>query len=105
MTGSGGQDVSTNSEEYNSVLGLVPHQMRGYLARFNTMIITGAAFGSCTGCSETVLKAYESEGFPMLLKAFNEVGYLEKLTGLDKLHSEGEAALEAVDWDEDDDDM
>ncbi|KAG8950091.1 Autophagy protein 7 [Tulasnella sp. 424] len=105
MPGSGAQVVDTHSEEYNSVLGLVPHQMRGYLARFNTMLITGAAFGSCTGCSETVIKAYESEGFPMLLKAFNEVGYLEKLTGLDKLHSEGEAALEAVDWDEDDDDM
>ncbi|KAG8894439.1 Autophagy protein 7, partial [Tulasnella sp. 403] len=40
-------------DEYNSVLGLVPHQMRGYLARFNTLHITGAAFGSCTGCSET----------------------------------------------------
>ena len=42
----------------------------------------------------------------MLLQAFNESDYLEKLTGLDKLHEEGEAALEAVDWDEEgDDDM
>lgn len=39
----------------------------------------------------------------MLLKAFNETGYLEQLTGLDQLHDEGEAALESVDWDEDDD--
>ena len=39
----------------------------------------------------------------MLLRAFNEEGYLEKTTGLDKLHDEGEAALESVDWDEDDD--
>ena len=38
----------------------------------------------------------------MLLEAFNETGYLERLTGLDKLHSEGDAALEAVDWDEED---
>ena len=38
-----------------------------------------------------------------MLKAFNEIGFLEKLTGLDKLHNEGEAALEAVDWDEDED--
>jgi ubiquitin-like modifier-activating enzyme ATG7 len=41
----------------------------------------------------------------MMLKAFNEQGYLESLTGLDKLYDEGEAALEAVDWDEDDDEM
>ena len=49
-----------------------------------------------------VITAYEKEGWPILLQAFNEVGYLEKLSGLDKLHEEGEAALENVDWDEDD---
>ena len=38
----------------------------------------------------------------MMLKAFNETGYLEKLTGLDKLYEEGEDALESVDWDEED---
>lgn len=36
----------------------------------------------------------------MLLQAFNEKDYLEKLTGLDKLYEEGEAALDNVDWDE-----
>jgi len=40
----------------------------------------------------------------MLLKAFNDQRYLESLTGLDKLFDEGEAALESVDWDEDDGD-
>lgn len=38
----------------------------------------------------------------MLLEAFNDTKYLEKLTGLDKLFDEGEAALESVDWDDDD---
>jgi hypothetical protein len=47
-----------------------------------------------------VLQAYEKEGFDMLLKVFNDQTYLEKLSGLDKLAEEGEAALEAVDWDE-----
>ena len=53
------------------------------------------------GPSTQVLKAYEKEGFPMLLRAFNETGFLENLTGLDKLYNEGEAALESVDWEED----
>jgi ubiquitin-like modifier-activating enzyme ATG7 len=39
----------------------------------------------------------------MMLKAFNDRKYLETLTGLDKLYDEGEAALESVDWDQDDD--
>ena len=36
-----------------------------------------------------VLRAYETEGFDVLLKAFNEPGYLETLTGLDKLYAHG----------------
>ncbi|EGO00864.1 autophagy-related protein [Serpula lacrymans var. lacrymans S7.3] len=97
-----GNDLAEPSSS-DSVLGLVPHQLRGYLAQFRNLPITGAAYDKCTGCSETVLKAYEENGFDMLLKAFNEPGYLEFLTGLDKLYDEGDAALESVDWDEEED--
>jgi len=91
---------TSDSDESTSVLGLVPHQLRGFLARFRTLLITGAAYDQCTGCSETVLGAYEREGFAMLLRAFNESGYLEALTGLDKLYEQGEGAMESVDWEE-----
>lgn len=106
------------------MLGIVPHQLRGFLAQFRTLPIVGASYDLCTGCSEAVcnlsatvgkvqtliltiqvLQAYEKNGFDMLLKVFNETKYLETLTGLDKLHDEGEAALEAVDWDDEDDEM
>ncbi|KAI0052733.1 E1-like protein-activating [Auriscalpium vulgare] len=92
-------------EPNGSVLGLVPHQLRGFLAQFRNMHILGAAYSKCTGCSEQVVKAYEEQGFDLLLKAFNETGFLERLTGLDELHKAGEEALEAVDWDEEDDDF
>jgi hypothetical protein len=36
-----------------------------------------------------VPKAYETQGFAMLLRALTEAGFLETLTGLDKLHAEG----------------
>jgi ubiquitin-like modifier-activating enzyme ATG7 len=39
----------------------------------------------------------------MLEKAFNETGYLEKLTGLDKLYEEATAAMEEVGFDEEGD--
>ena len=41
----------------------------------------------------------------MLLKAFNESGFLESLTGLDKLHAEGERALLATSWEDEEDDV
>lgn len=95
---------ASSSGTSTSVLGLVPHQLRGFLAQFRTLLITGAAYDRCTGCCETVLRAYESEGFAMLLRAFNETGYLEALTGLDKLYDEGDKALESVDWEDEDED-
>lgn len=47
-----------------------------------------------------IVDEYRQNGFPMLLRAFNELDYLQKVTGLDQLYEEGEAALEAVEWDE-----
>ena len=84
------------------MLGLVPHQLRGYLAEFRTVPIRGAAYARCTGCSDAVLGAYEAQGFGMLLRAFNEPKFLEELTGLDQLYNEGEAALADVDWEVED---
>jgi len=85
------------------VLGAVPHQLRGYLARFNSMTITGVRRGirQVHGCSETVVKAYEKEGFNIVQRACDETGYLEKLTGLKETYNESEAVMEAVDWDAD----
>jgi hypothetical protein len=59
----------------------------------------GDASGNVQVLLLQVLKAYETRGF-VILRAFNETGFLEALTRLDKLHAEGEPALEAADWEE-----
>ncbi|EJD47538.1 hypothetical protein AURDEDRAFT_62187, partial [Auricularia subglabra TFB-10046 SS5] len=43
-------DVPEGTE---GVLGLVPHQLCGYLAQFRTLPVVGDAFARCTACSET----------------------------------------------------
>ncbi|KAH8084102.1 hypothetical protein HD553DRAFT_39955 [Filobasidium floriforme] len=98
----GSATTAESSGADGSPLGLVPHQLRGFLAQFRTMLIEGPAYDRCTGCSATVVDAYKQDGFAMLLRAFNEDKFLEQLTGLDKLYEEGEAALEQVDWDDSD---
>jgi hypothetical protein len=77
------QSHSSDAHEASgSVLGLVPHQLRGFLAQFRTLLVTGAAYDRRTGCSETVLRAYEGGGFGMLLRAFTvlftRVGHVGK---------------------------
>lgn len=37
-----------------SVLGDVPHQIRGFLSRFESMKLVGPAYDKCTGCSDSV---------------------------------------------------
>lgn len=64
------------------------------------MKITGQAYDRCTGCSDKIVSAYEQEGFEMLLKAFDDAKYLERVTGLDKLEEETEGVMEGLDWDE-----
>ena len=76
------------------------HELQRFLTHFCMPHITGAAYDRCTGRAEAILGAYETEGFPMLLKACNETGYLEVLTGSDQLCDEGDWALESVDWEE-----
>jgi ubiquitin-like modifier-activating enzyme ATG7 len=47
-------DVNDSETERRSPLGLVPHQLRGFLGQFKTMLIEGAAYDRCTGCSRKV---------------------------------------------------
>ncbi|KIY53447.1 E1-like protein-activating, partial [Fistulina hepatica ATCC 64428] len=82
-----------------SILGMVPHQLRGFLAQFRNMPIVGHAFDKCTGCSETVLQAYEKDPMGTVLKACGDTKYLEQLTGLDKLYEEAQKAMEGLELD------
>ncbi|KAF3856134.1 hypothetical protein F7725_016857 [Dissostichus mawsoni] len=74
-------------------LGLVPHQIRGFLSRFDNVLPASMAFDKCTACSPIVLEHYEKEGFNFLSNVFNSShSFLEDLTGLTLLHQETQAA-------------
>eukprot|EP00285_Hemiselmis_virescens_P019651 CAMPEP_0173408112 /NCGR_PEP_ID=MMETSP1356-20130122/68819_1 /TAXON_ID=77927 ORGANISM="Hemiselmis virescens, Strain PCC157" /NCGR_SAMPLE_ID=MMETSP1356 /ASSEMBLY_ACC=CAM_ASM_000847 /LENGTH=113 /DNA_ID=CAMNT_0014369361 /DNA_START=168 /DNA_END=509 /DNA_ORIENTATION=- len=91
-------------EETESMLGLVPHQIRGFLANFSNVLIHGRPFDGCTACGEKVVKAYKEGGWGFLMRVFNEPGYLEELSGLRALKDATDAAMEACDWEEDGED-
>ncbi|RUS17502.1 Atg7ctd-Atg8-Mgatp complex [Endogone sp. FLAS-F59071] len=81
-----------------SPLGLIPHQIRGFLGTFSNMLIAGRAYDRCTACSSKVREAYEKNGFDFLRRAFDDPAYLEEVTGLAKLKEESDALLDADDW-------
>ena len=82
-----------------SLLGSVPHSVRGFLGQFSQKVFRCPAFPQCTACSASVSAAYEAGGSEFLLKVFNEPSVLEELTGLSALQQA--AANATLDWDED----
>lgn len=87
-------NLSELASSSGSCLGLIPHQIRGHLSSFANSVITGSAYDRCTACSSLVVEAYQQQGWDMLKMALGQEGYLEKLTGLDKLYEETERLLE-----------
>ncbi|OCF59113.1 E1-like protein-activating enzyme Gsa7p/Apg7p [Kwoniella mangroviensis CBS 10435] len=84
--------------EDEAALGHVPHQIRGILSQWKTMIIRGPAYNQCTACSPLVLNAYRQGGAKWLLEVFARAELLEQVTGLDQLHIQSEKAIDDIDW-------
>ncbi|KAL2159715.1 hypothetical protein VTH06DRAFT_2284 [Thermothelomyces fergusii] len=83
-------------------LGLVPHQIRGFLSSFQNMVIHGRSYPQCSACSKPILSAYRSEGWEFVKKALDSRDYVAELSGLAEVQRQAEAAAAEVEWSEDD---
>ena len=72
-----------HTEDYGlHPLGLVPHQIRGFLSSFQNIIIKGMSYNCCSACSENVINEYKIGGWLFVKRALNEQGFVEELSGL-----------------------
>lgn len=97
-SGGASRDPSGSS----TVLGSVPHTIRGYLRTWENKVLAGPAYGHCSACSPTILQAFREGGWSFVQRAVNERGWIERLSGLRKVQ-EGIEGVD-VDWDEEDED-
>ena len=74
--------VSSGEDRGDHPLGIVPHQIRGFLSTFENISITGKSYKCCSACSGNIINAYKKEGWGFVQKALNEPGYVEELSGL-----------------------
>lgn len=86
-----GQDTPTE-------LGIVPHQIRGYLSFFNNLIITGHRYDKCVACSDAVVEAYLTRRNDFLMEAFNNPKHLEDITGITAMKEEQSESMNET-WD------
>ncbi|EXJ90883.1 ubiquitin-like modifier-activating enzyme ATG7 [Capronia coronata CBS 617.96] len=94
--------TSPSEDRGEHPLGLVPHQIRGFLSNFTSLNIAGRAYDCCSACSEKVLTAYESDGWEFVQKALNNKDYVEELSGLKEVQRAADAAAADIDFSEDD---
>lgn len=80
-------DVEMNDEDCGSELGIVPHSIRGNLARYHIYMPTSPSFNKCSACSSSVIEAYRSKGFEFLQQVFEDPSYLEEVAGLKDLQN------------------
>jgi ubiquitin-like modifier-activating enzyme ATG7 len=48
------ETATSSSDSAGSPLGLVPHQLRGALSQWKTVLVEGQAYDKCTACSSVV---------------------------------------------------
>ena len=84
--------TSGSTPNADNPVGLVPHQIRGFLGNYSNMLIVGHAYDRCTGCSPKVLQGYLADPWGFVQKACGGPTFLEDLTGLSDMKNE------IVDW-------
>lgn len=81
-------------------LGLVPHQVRGYVSTFQNIVIRGQSYDSCSACSPKILDAFRKNGWGFVKQALQEKDYVLELSGLAEVQRRAEEMAGEVDWDE-----
>lgn len=94
----GSGSVTYDRDPPDHPLGLVPHQIRGFLASWQNMLISGQSYDCCSACSPKVVDAYNMDGWAFIRRALAEKNYITELSGLAEVQRTAEAAAEDIDW-------
>jgi ubiquitin-like modifier-activating enzyme ATG7 len=99
-----GQSSASNSydrDPINHPLGIVPHQIRGFLATYQSMVISGQSYDCCSACSSKVVDAYKKGGWEFVKRSLSDKDYVTELSGLAEVQRTAEKAANDVEWDSD----
>ncbi len=94
--------LSINEDQGEHPLGIVPHQIRGFLSTFSNMCISGKSYDCCSACSDRIVDEYKVHGWDFVERALSEPGYVEELSGLKEVQRAAEAAAGDIEWSEED---
>ena len=96
---SNGPNTDYERDPPNHPLGLIPHQIRGYLATFKNLLISGQSYDCCSACSPKIVDEYKRKGWDFIKRALSEKDYITELSGLAEVQRAAEAASNDIEWD------
>ena len=92
------------SQSTPNKLGLIPHQIRGYMTHYSNRLVVAPAYDKCTACSPPVLSALESDGWDFVAAVLSDPDVLERVTGLEEMKARMDDDVCGWDVDEEDED-
>lgn len=84
------------SPKDQSMLGSIPHTVRGSLRTWENRVLEGHRFPYCSACGDAVITAYREGGWDFVRQACEKSGWVEELSGL-KSVQDGIEGID-VDW-------
>uniref|UniRef100_A0A8R1DE97 Ubiquitin-like modifier-activating enzyme ATG7 n=1 Tax=Caenorhabditis japonica TaxID=281687 RepID=A0A8R1DE97_CAEJA len=88
------------ADDSATILGAVPHQIRGFIGRFQQMTLCVRRFDRCVACGDAIAQEFHQNGWKFVRDVMNSPSRLEEVTGLDELQN----SVNQVDIDFEDDD-
>ncbi|KAM9972593.1 hypothetical protein ACTFIR_011960 [Dictyostelium discoideum] len=76
-------------------LGIIPHQLRGFISHYQTLPLFSNPYKHCTACSDYIIDEYNSKGFDFIINVMNDSSCLTKICGIDDLKN----TEVNIDWD------
>ncbi|GAV53213.1 hypothetical protein ZYGR_0AI04970 [Zygosaccharomyces rouxii] len=86
-----------------SILGDVPHQIRGFLSHFSALKLETPAYDHCSACSPQVVEACREAGWDFVKAALDDHTYIERLSGLSRVQEEADKVVQEWEDEEEED--
>lgn len=78
--GSASSRLEYERDPPNHPLGLIPHQIRGFGATFQNLLVSGQSYDCCSACSPKIVNEYKRSGWDFIKRALTEKDYITDST-------------------------
>lgn len=96
------RNTAQESNGGQCVLGEIPHQIRGFLDKFETLKVESPAYIHCSACSPIIVETCRNNIWDFVKNSLNDNEYIERCSGLLEIKQKMEDIMEDITWISDD---